>query len=191
MGVMEVFVILFGISLDIFGGMECQGSLMAKIEKKQLAIFCGVLAAGQMLMLGIGNFLSQLLCQGRIQAKESFLGQAAAAVIFFCLGIRFFMKAWKNEQIVERREEIFDVPGFLCRYLRSSLFTLLAGIALGFLGSRISVLMVMVIVMTVLAVVVGIYTGYRLGFEHKLKAYLLGGMLLVAGAIDVLIRYIR
>ena len=36
MDMVEELVILLGISLDVFGTMECQGALVAKIERKQL-----------------------------------------------------------------------------------------------------------------------------------------------------------
>lgn len=187
---MEELVILLGISLDIFGTMECQGSLIAKIEKGRMIVFSGILAVGQMLALGIGGFLSQLLCQEGMQPQESRIGRAAAAAIFLCLGIRLFLKAWQNERIVERRKEIFDVWGFIRQHSRSMLFTLLAGLALGFLGNSISVLLVMILILTVLAAVIGTYTGYRLGFEQKVIAYAAGGLLLLAGSMDVLIKYV-
>ena len=73
-------------------------------------------------------------------------------------------------------------------YIHGSLFTLLTGIALGFLGNDILILLLLTIALTVLAAVFGMYTGYRLGYEHKMKAYVLGGFLLIAGSVDVFVR---
>ncbi len=189
MNMIEETVVVLGLSLEIFGAMECQGSLVAKIEKKQLFMFCAILAAGQGLALGIGNFLSLFLSGQHIQAKEIFLGQAVAAAIFLFLGIRLLLKAWRNERIVERREEKFHIKRFLEIYSKGILFTFLAGIALGFLGSSLRVLLVLTLFLTILVTVIGMYTGYRLGFEHKMKAYVLGGLLLIAGSVDVIFRY--
>lgn len=189
MSMIEETVVVLGISLEIFGAMECQGSLVAKIEKRQLFIFCAILAAGQVLALGIGNFLSLFLSRNETQAKEIFLGQAVAAAIFLFLGIRLLVKAWRNEGIVERREEKFEIKRFLEVYSKGILFTFLAGIALGFLGSSVPVLLVVTLLLTILVTVIGMYTGYRLGFEHKMKAYVLGGLLLIAGSVDVILRY--
>ena len=52
MNVMEEFVIILGISLDIFAVMECQGSLVAKVEKRQLMVCCSILVAGQVIEIG-------------------------------------------------------------------------------------------------------------------------------------------
>lgn len=189
MSMIEETVVVLGISLEIFGAMECQGSLVAKIEKKQLIIFCAILAAGQVLALGIGDYLSRLLSRHGLQGKEIFLGQAVAAAIFLFLGIRLLVKAWRNEGIVERREEKFEIKRFLEVYSKGILFTFLAGIAMGFLGGSITVLLVLTLLLTTLVTVIGMYTGYRLGFEHKMKAYVLGGLLLIAGSMDVIFRY--
>ena len=179
MNVVEEIVILLGISLDIFGAMECQGSLVAKIEKKQLAIFSGILAAGQTIALSLGSISALLLCQREIQVQDVFLGQVIAAAIFLCLGLRLLMKAWKNEGIIERREETFDVKLFLRRYVHSVLFTMLTEFARAF-----------VIISAMLAAIIGMYTGYRLGYEHKMKAYAMGGVLLIAGCVDVIVKYV-
>ena len=190
MSIVEEFIIILGISLDIFAVMECQGSLVAKVEKKQLMVFCLILVMGQAAALGIGNFISLLLCKTAAKENEIFLGQVAAAVIFFCQGVRLFLKAWRNERIVEHREENFDLGELLRLYGRTSMFTLLTGLAFGFLGGNLFIVLLLLAATTVLVTVIGMYTGYRLGFEHKIKAYLAGGFLLVAGGMDVVLGHI-
>ena len=54
----ENLLILVGISLDIFASMECQGSLVAKIDKKHLTLVCGLIAIWQLAALYIGNVLA-------------------------------------------------------------------------------------------------------------------------------------
>ena len=48
MNALENLLIIAGISLYIFAAMECQGSLVAKIDKKQLGKLCVLIAAWQM-----------------------------------------------------------------------------------------------------------------------------------------------
>lgn len=184
------FIIILGVSLDIFAAMECQGALVAKVEKRRLASFCGILAVGQAFALGAGSYISLLLCQNVRGRGEAFLGQVAAAAIFLCQGARLFWKAWRNERIVEHRKEKLDMAEFVRFYVKTSLFTLLTGLAFGFLGSSLELILALITVVTALVTVFGIYTGYRLGFEHKAKAYLAGGILLVAGGMDVVLGHI-
>ena len=57
MNALENLLIIAGISLDIFAAMECQGSLVAKIDKKQLVKLCALIAAWQMAALFVGSYL--------------------------------------------------------------------------------------------------------------------------------------
>lgn len=188
MDIMEELIIIAGISLDIFAVMECQGSLVAKIEKKYLVLMCIVLVAGQILALGIGKMISVFLCHYQTSDYEIFLEEVLAAVIFFGMGIRLLLKAWKNERVIEHRKERFCVGEFVQLCVRNCIFTLFIGVALGFLGSSMMSVLIMTAVITVAVTILGMYTGYRLGFEHKVKAYLGGGILLIAAGI--LVRYL-
>ncbi|MCI9532864.1 MAG: hypothetical protein HFH38_14340 [Lachnospiraceae bacterium] len=190
MNMIEELILLLGISSDTFAVMECRGSLIATIEKKQLAAFCALLALGQAAALGTGASLSLLLCKHRMETHEAFLGQAVAAAIFLSLGIRLFLKAWQNERIIEHREEKPDLPAFAKPYVRTILSALLAGLAFGLLQCTVSSLLVTVAILTVLSAILGVFTGYHFGFEHKRKAYLAGGALLVAGGMDIMLPYL-
>ncbi len=190
MNTIEELIVILGISFDVFAVMECHGSLIAKVDKKQLAIFCSLLMLGQAVSLGTGNFISQLLCKDKIDIHEAFLGQIVAAVVFLCLGIRLLLKAWRNERVIERREDKLNLPEIAKFYVRTILFTLLTGLAFGLLQSSAAALLAMILTLTVAVTVLGVYTGYHLGFEHKIKAYLAGGILLLIGGMDVILRYI-
>ncbi len=187
MNIVEALIVILGISLDVFAVMECQGSMVAKVEKKQLLILSSSLAVGQVASLGIGNIISVLLCKSRRQVSEIFLAQVIAAVIFLGLGIYLLWKAWQNERIIEHREEKFDVFQFVRLYVKIGILTLLIGLAFGFLESNMVIILMISAILTVLVTIVGIYTGYHLGFEHKIKAYVLGGILLILGGLDVII----
>ena len=105
MNALENLLIIAGISLDIFAAMECQGSLVAKIDKKQLVKLCALIAAWQMAALFVGSYLSGLLYRNTITHNEKVTGFVIAAAIFFCLGVRLVAKAIKNDRIVEHCEQ--------------------------------------------------------------------------------------
>ena len=172
----ENVLIIAGVSLDIFAAMECQGALVAKVDKKQLSVICALIAVWQLCALALGNYLSGLLYRNELAHDENFVGLVIAAVIFFGLGIRLIAKAVKNEWVNERREESLDVKKFLRMTAVTSIYTLLAGIAF--------------VCMTIAFVVLGVYTGYHLGFQHKTKAYVGGALLLWIAGIDVIVRHI-
>lgn len=186
----ENLLIIAGISLDIFAAMECQGALVAKVDKKHLSLICALIAAWQMAALFLGNYLSDLLYRNQSVRSERFVGLVIAAVIFFCLGIRLIIKAVRNERIQEHREENLGFMRFLRMAAVTSIYTLLAGIAFGFLGTNLVVMLTMMVCLTIAVVVTGMYTGYHFGFEQKTKAYVSGAVLLWIAGIDVIVRHI-
>lgn len=187
---LEEVLIILGISLDIFATMACQGALVAKIEKKHLALLCALVSVWQLAALCLGDLVATLLGWQVNSGRETFLGRVLAAVIFFCLGLRLLVKAWKNERIVEKREENLDWKRFLLIMAVSGNYTFLTGIAFGFLSIHLLPAMVMILSISILVVALGMYTGYRLGFEQKRKAYAAGTVLLLAAGVDVIVRYL-
>ena len=187
----EIVLITIGMSLDTFAAVECQGSLVAKLEKKRLSMAVTVIALWQTIALLIGSFLVTLLNQYDTQLSgEAFIGRILAILILFGMGLRMFVKAWRNERIVEKREDGLDIKKTFFSIAKGTIFTILTGIAFAFLEADIKAVLIMIICVTIAMVIIGLYTGYRLGFEQKSKAYIGGGALLIAAGIDVIVRYI-
>lgn len=110
---MENLLIIAGVSLDIFAAMECQGSLVAKINKKNLTVICGIVALAQLITLYLGHFLSSLFCHYRSVPDEKLLGQIISMVIFMILGIRLMVKAIRNEHVEEHLEHHLGIRRFV------------------------------------------------------------------------------
>ena len=121
--------------------------------------------------------------------NERFIGTVIAAVIFFCLGVRLIVKAIKNEHVNEHREENLGFKRFWRMAAVTSIYTLLTGIAFGFLETNLMVILIMIVCLTIAVVIMGTYTGYHFGFEHKRKAYVGGAILLWIAGFDVVFRY--
>ena len=183
---MENLLIVAGVSLDIFAAMECQGSLVAKINKKNLTVICGIVALAQLITLYLGHFLSSLFCRYRSVPDEKLLGQIISMVIFMILGIRLMVKAIRNEHVEEHLEHHLGIRRFVRMACISGIYTLLTGIAFGFLETNVLMILLMIVVCTVAFVIGGIYTGYRVGYEAKTKVYIVGALLLWVAGLDVL-----
>lgn len=186
----ENLMIIAGISLDIFATMECQGSLVAKVNKKHLSEICIFVALWQVAALFLGNVFSKLLYLNELAYDEKFVGLIIAAVIFLGLGFRLIVKAIKNERVNEHLEEHLEFKRFIRMAAASSIYTLLAGMAFGFLGTNLVLMLLMIAGLTIVVVISGMYTGYHFGFELKTKAYIGGAILLWSAGIDVIIRHI-
>jgi len=191
MSLIEILLITIGISLEIFAALECQGALVAKLEKKQLALAVISIAIWQTIVLLIGDGLVSLLNRYDVHLnQEAFIGRIIATLIFIGMGLRMFVKAWKNEKIVEKREDGLNVKKTFLLIFKSTIFTILTGIAFGFLETDLLKVLIVIICVTIAMVIIGSYTGYRMGYEQKTKAYFLGGLLLIIAGIDVIVRFI-
>ena len=188
MNLIENILIIAGISLDIFADVECQGSLVAKVEKKQLAALCGVIMVWQLAALALGDRLTVFLYGNGAAKNETVVGFALAAAIFFGLGIRLLVKAVRNERIHERREEGLKLRRSFRMAAATSIYTLLAGMAFGLLGTNLKLMLVTITLLTIMVVVTGTYTGYHFGYEYKRRAYIGGAFLLWIAGADVVIR---
>lgn len=184
----ENLLIVAGISLDIFGAMECQGSLVNKVNKKFLSGICVLMAVCQLIALFLGHFLSDLFCKSYPMSDERFLGEILAMVIFFGLGIRLIVKAIRNERVEEHLETNLGIHRFVRLATVSSLYTVLAGIAFGFVGTNLIAILIMIVVITIAFVIGGMYTGYHMGFTSKTTVYTVGAILLWIAGIDVLLQ---
>ena len=184
----ENLLIVAGISLDIFGAMECQGSLVNKVNKKLLSGICVLMAVCQLIALFLGHFLSDLFCKSHPMSDERFLGEILAMVIFFGLGIRLIVKAIRNERVEEHLETNLGIHRFVRLATVSSLYTVLAGIAFGFVGTNLVAILIMIVVITIAFVIGGMYTGYHMGFTSKTTVYTVGAILLWIAGIDLLLQ---
>ena len=93
-------------------------------------------------------------------------------------------EAYRNGQAQLDMKRVLRIVGI------TALYTVLAGIAFGFLGTGLFTIMIMVALLTVICIVAGIYTGYHFGFEQKTKVYIVGAILFWAAGIDVIVRLV-
>ena len=187
----ENLLIIGGVSLDIFATMECEGSVVAKIDKKKLAEISILTVVFQMAVLYLGSLGSgRLMRQEGVAENEILLSNVIAAIIFAGLGVHLIIKAVRNERIYEHRQDTFSWKKILLGIVGTGIYTLLAGFAFGLMGIRMRACILLLGICSLLMVVAGVYTGYRFGFEQKKKAYGIGAVLLWAAGIDVLIQYV-
>ena len=186
---LETTLVTLGVSLDIFAAMACKGAQLSKIEKKPLVILCVLFAVWQTVALYIGSAAGAFL-RMRELSSESGNMQIIAVAIFGVLGILMIRKAWKNEPMVERRDDRYAWKGLIARLALISTWTLVLGAALGFLGTGTVTLLTVISAATVFVVIAGLYVGYHMGYEQKTKAYAIGGALLLLGAVDTVFRFV-
>ena len=186
MGWIEYMLIVAGSSLDIFAAMECQGALVQKVNKRQLTAICAIIAMFQIIAMCTGYFLSNYINRKYSVADEALLGEILSITILIGLGIRLIVKAIKNERIEEHCQPRFEMKRILVVAGATAGYTVLAGIAFGFLNTGLITILIMVGCFSVICIIAGMYTGYHFGYEQKTKVYIVGAILFWIDGIDVL-----
>ncbi len=186
---LENLLILSGLLLDLFAAVECQGSLVSRVNKKQLTLVCILIGVGQLAALYVGYFLSSLVRRREtVPENDIVLGYIIAIAIFLGLGFRLAAKAIRNEQIHEHLEKSLGYRRFVKLALGTGIYTILTGIAFGFLGTSLIMILVMTVLVSIIYIVAGMYTGYHFGYEMKRTAYFIGAALLWFAGADVIVR---
>lgn len=186
----EFLIISAGLSFDIFGEIACKGALLPKINWKRLVGICIVMALWQTCALFVGRFFGTLLYQIDTRANADRAGRIIAAGIFIILGIRMLWKAYKNKPVEERRVDTIPYSTIIKLLATITLYTLLAGFAVGFLIVNVTFIIPTIAMFTALAVVIGIYIGYHFGAAFQRGTNIAGGICYLIISVDIVIRYI-
>lgn len=188
MNLIEIITISVGISLNVFSVFVCFGAVLLKVEKsrliKMLLMFClwqSLAAVGGMLLVNIPLPANASRIVTPICAF-------VAIVIFVSLGILMIYKAKKNEPIFEHVQVVTYGQAAVAAIF-TSIDAVFAGVAFGLMNTNMLEMSVTLLIVTAIFVIAGIYTGQRLGYEHKTQAYAIGGILLLFSACELIVRY--
>ena len=182
MGVIEVILISIAISLDIFGVMLCKGSTINKVNINKLMKMSIIFIIFQSIAMILGNLAVNIPI---LKHEFNELGKGFAGIIFIVIGINLLKKGFNNEFIEERLSGI----GTMYKDIVSTslLFSLkVFFISIGFLILKANILIISI---STLSVILGVYLGYFIGYEHKVKSYLVGGTILILSGIYTIFRF--
>lgn len=185
----EVLLIAVGLSLDVFAVVICRGALLSRIEKKRLFLLSLIFAIWQVGALLIGTLLGKLSVSAKMLQELNSIWRTGSMIIFVILGIYLFIKAGKGRPIQEKCNDSFPVREMVFLACATSLDAFFAGIGFAFFQTSLLKETISIAAVTVLAVLLGIYTGYRLGYEYRARAYIIGGILLVAAGVELFVRF--
>ena len=173
MGVIEVILISIAISLDIFGVMLCKGSTINKVNINKLMKMSIIFIIFQSIAMILGNLAVNIPI---LKHEFNELGKGFAGIIFIVIGINLLKKGTMYKDIVST-SLLFSLKVFF--------------ISIGFLILKANILMISSILISIstLSVILGVYLGYFIGYEHKVKSYLVGGTILILSGIYTIFRF--
>ena len=179
----ELFVIAVGLSMDAFAVSICNGLSVRKLKPRH-AVICGAYFGGfQALMPVIGWLLGR---QFEVLIKS--IDHWIAFALLVLIGANMIREAVKNEE--ENLNDSFTPRTMLPLAVATSIDALAVGVTFAFLDVEIVPEVSMIGVTTFVLSAIGVKIGNVFGAKYKSKAELVGGIVLVAMGIKILIEHL-
>lgn len=185
----EIFIVSVGLSLDVFTYALYKGAMLSRLDKKQILKMTLLFTAWQSGAMFFGSLISEIPYIAMNYQRTEKLFRAVSAVIFFLIAVWLIVRAVHMRDPLERREDIFAWKQLCVWAMLTSVDSFLTGIGMGFLNTRVTLQMIQLAIMAAIAVVTGIYTGYRIGCRGRSRVLISGAMIFLLVGIDVMFRY--
>ena len=161
----EILIVSVGLSLDVFTYALYKGAMLSKLDKKQILKMTLLFTGWQSGAMLLGSLISELPY------------------------IAMIVRASRMRDPIERREDVFAWKQLCVWAMLTSVDSFLSGIGMGFLDTGVTVQIIQLAIMAALAVVSGIYAGYRIGCHGRSRVLISGAIIFLLAGIDVLFRY--
>ena len=185
MGIIELFILAVGLSMDAFAVSVCKGLAMKKAPAKAMVV-CGAWFGGfQALMPLIGFFLGTLFIDA-ISAIDHWIAFALLALI----GINMLREALSKDE-GEQTDADLSVRTMFVMAVATSIDALAVGISLAMAGVGNIYLAVLLIGATTFALsAVGVKVGSVFGSKYEKKAEIVGGVILILLGVKILLEHL-
>lgn len=185
MGIIELFILAVGLSMDAFAVSVCKGLAMKKAPAKAMAL-CGAWFGGfQALMPLIGFFLGTLFIDA-ISAIDHWIAFALLALI----GVNMLREALGKDE-GEQTDADLSVRTMFVMAVATSIDALAVGISLAMAGVGNIYLAVLLIGATTFALsAIGVKVGSVFGSKYEKKAEIVGGIILILLGVKILLEHL-
>ncbi|HKM20540.1 MAG TPA: manganese efflux pump MntP family protein [Lachnospiraceae bacterium] len=176
----ELFLIAIGLSMDAFAIAICKGLSVQKIEKKHLIITGLWFGGSQAVMPLIGYFLGT--------SFRAFIENIDHWIAFILLTIIGINMIRESREKTKQLDASFSAKVMFPLAIADSIDALAAGVTFSFFDVSIVPTVLLIGVTTFVLSAVGLKIGNRFGEKYKSKAELLGGIILIAMGVSILVK---
>lgn len=185
MGIIELFLIAVGLSMDAFAVSVCKGLAMKKCTWTKAGIvglYFGIFQAGMPLLgYALGVQFSHVITS---------IDHWIAFVLLGIIGLNMIKESREDGEECEMEEDSLKVKEMLVLAVATSIDALAVGITFAFLQVDIIPAVAFIGVTTFLLSVGGAKIGNVFGAKYKSKAELAGGLILILMGIKILLEHL-
>lgn len=182
MGLLELFIIAVGLSMDAFAVSVCKGLSVQKVKPKHMVIAGAYFGGFQALMPAIGYLLG-VNFQAMIERFDHWI----AFILLALIGISMIKESRED---VDELNDSFTFKAMLPLAVATSIDALAVGVTFAFLQVNIVPAVLFIGVTTFILSAIGIRIGNIFGAKYKSTAELLGGIVLILMGIKILLEHL-
>lgn len=183
MGLIELFLIAVGLSMDAFAVSVCKGLAMPKCTFKKAAIVGLWFGGFQALMPAIGYILG-----AQFQEAIASIDHWIAFVLLELIGGNMIHEALDNDE--EEADASLDVKTMFLLAVATSIDALAIGITFAFLKVNIIPAVCFIGIVTFIISFAGVKIGNVFGARYKNKAEIVGGVILILLGLKILLEHL-
>ena len=183
MGLIELFLIAVGLSMDAFAVSVCKGLAMPKCTFKKAAIVGLWFGGFQALMPAIGYVLG-----AQFQETIASIDHWIAFVLLALIGGNMIHEALDNDE--EEADASLDVKTMFLLAVATSIDALAIGITFAFLKVNIIPAVCFIGIVTFIISLAGVKIGNVFGVRYKNKAEIVGGVILILLGLKILLEHL-
>lgn len=183
MGLIELFLIAVGLSMDAFAVSVCKGLAMPKCTFKKAAIVGLWFGGFQALMPAIGYVLG-----AQFQETIASIDHWIAFVLLALIGGNMIHEALDNDE--EEADASLDVKTMFLLAVATSIDALAIGITFAFLKVNIIPAVCFIGIVTFIISFAGVKIGNVFGVRYKNKDEIVGGVILILLGLKILLEHL-
>ena len=183
MGLIELFLIAVGLSMDAFAVSVCKGLAMPKCTFRKAAIVGLWFGGFQALMPAIGYILG-----AQFQEAIASIDHWIAFVLLALIGGNMIHEALDNDE--EEADASLDVKTMFLLAVATSIDALAIGITFAFLKVNIIPAVCFIGIVTFIISFAGVKIGNVFGARYKNKAEIVGGVILILLGLKILLEHL-
>ena len=183
MGLIELFILAVGLSMDAFAVSVCKGLAMPKITVKKTLIVGLWFGGFQALMPAIGYLLG---VQFRDQITS--IDHWIAFILLGIIGANMIKEACSGD--CEEENDSLDIKTMFLLAVATSIDALAVGITFAFLNVHLLAAVSFIGVTTFTLSAIGVKIGNVFGTKYKSKAEFAGGVILILLGFKILLEHL-
>ena len=183
MGLLEVFLVAVGRSMDAFAVAVCKGLALRKANVGQMALV-GLWFGGFQALMPLLGYVVGVQFRDQITAIDHWIAFGLLAVI----GGNMIREALSKEE--ERPDASLSVKAMLPMAVATSIDALAVGVGFAFLSVNIGAAVSFIGCITFVLSMVGVKVGSLFGAKYKTKAELAGGVILILMGLKILLEHL-